>query len=394
MDLQERKAGAQCGRSIAQQLIDAMQENKEWIFTPGQFPMNIWEEMGNQGLLGITMPDSIGGLGGNLIDIIETGEELTRRGMPVGVALSWAIHHCVTDRLLLAHGTDEHIREWLPELAKGKATISFAYGEKGAGVHAKNFATRAERVSGGYRLTGRKDFLTNGPIASGFVVFARTDQGDEKLQLTAFLVPQNTKGLKMGERLDVRNIAPSPHCTVFFDNCFIPDENRLGDEGEAFERMIRSWREWEEIYMMGFLSGALERQLNLLIQSLKRKNVAKTSLIQKETHKKMGQLWSLLNGMKTVSRVTAHSFGKATSDCAVESLDIASLVSAYSDWCDAFQAQADEMETYTRAPQMPEGKYLKAGIADLTGIGRRLKEIRQGKKGEWLIKNLDDVDDV
>ncbi|MGE0717692.1 MAG: acyl-CoA dehydrogenase family protein, partial [Alphaproteobacteria bacterium] len=134
---------------------------------------------------------------------------------------------------ILFFGTPEQRRRWLPAVRAGDSLGAFALTEPDAGSDVAAIATRATRVMGGWRLDGRKTFISNGGIAGHYVVFARTGEGEGTRGLSAFIVAAETPGLSIAERLQV--IAPHPLATLAFDDCVVPDDHLLVEPGHGFK---------------------------------------------------------------------------------------------------------------------------------------------------------------
>lgn len=136
-------------------------------------------------------------------------------------------------------GTDALRAEWLPRVAAGEAIAAFALSEPDAGSDVAAITTRATRTAGGWRLDGSKTWISNGGIADFYCVFARSEASATGSRgITGFVVPANSPGLHVAERIDV--IAPHPLATLRFENCEVPDANRLGDEGSGFKLAMRT----------------------------------------------------------------------------------------------------------------------------------------------------------
>ena len=189
-----------------------------------KFPAQIWNKMGQEGFLGFNLPAKYGGGGYDHLAIVVTGEELVRHGCSLGLAFSWLLHLGTAYFLILRFGNERQLEEYLSQLAKGRITVSLAYGEPSSGGNPKNLKTFACRQGESYILNGEKFYLTNGPIANLYVVFAITGEEGHKKRLTAFLVPKNTPGLSLTNLIDVKHLNPSPHCGLKLANCMVPRE--------------------------------------------------------------------------------------------------------------------------------------------------------------------------
>ncbi|MBN2283362.1 MAG: acyl-CoA/acyl-ACP dehydrogenase [Deltaproteobacteria bacterium] len=229
-----------------------------------EFPFSVWKAMGEEGLLGLSVPERFGGMGGSLQAVSRAGEALVREGHNLGIAVSWLIHQ-ITAGSIIARVADEGKKELLlPGLARGGATACLAVSEPGTGAHPKHLKTKARRHKEGFVITGEKTYLTNGPIADLFIIIAVTAVEGGKNRCTAFLVPRETPGLSPTPPLDLPFLRPSPHGGIILDDCPVTADAVLGPAGTAYEDMVVPLREYEDILTMGPVLGAMEYQLKLL----------------------------------------------------------------------------------------------------------------------------------
>ena len=229
------------------------------VYTAKDFPMVLWHAMGRAGVLGIGVPTELGGQGGRYPDIARCGRALVASGHCLGLAVSWMLHLVATRFLILDMGSDEQKAALLPKLAKGEITMSLSISEPKTGAHPKHMKTRAVLENGSYVITGEKAYLTNGPIADIYAVIAVTSELDGKKQFTSFLVPRNTPGLTVGGSMDVGFFKPSPHGGITLDECKVPPNAVLGPFGEAYFRIVKAFRDTEDILMMGPVCGGMDR---------------------------------------------------------------------------------------------------------------------------------------
>jgi alkylation response protein AidB-like acyl-CoA dehydrogenase len=184
-----------------------------------------------QGFFGLTFPEQFDGVG---LDTHTYGlviRELARAD--AGIAIMIAVHNSVGSFPILRFGSEELKSKYLPRMARGELA-SFCVTEPGAGSDAASMSSRAEKVDGGYRITGEKIWVTNGYFAEFFVVMARTGEAGPK-GISAFLVERGTEGLQIGAKEDKMGLRSSDAVSLVLDNVFVPDENRIGDEGVGFK---------------------------------------------------------------------------------------------------------------------------------------------------------------
>lgn len=166
---------------------------------------------------------------------------------------------------ILSFGTDAQKEKYLPGLCSGDLIGAHGMTEPDTGSDAYSLRTRAERVDGGYLLNGTKMFVTNAPIADMAVVFATVDPKRGMWGVTGFLIEMGTSGFRVSRDIDKMGLRTSPMGELVMENCFIPEENRLGPEG-AGSRIFNHSMEWERSCILASNLGAMERQLETSIQ--------------------------------------------------------------------------------------------------------------------------------
>lgn len=179
-------------------------------------------------------------------------EIVARTGLP-GLASVWGGRQLVF-RHFLGFGSAAQRAEWA-----GRA-LAVAISEPGVGAHPKKLTTRAETVAGGFRITGRKAWVSNGPDADAIIVFAITSEADGRKRYTAFIVPRDVPGLTMEDMPGFHALRPSRHCLVTLD-CEVPESAVLGEAGTAYERMAMPFRDVEDAVATFAVLGALRHGL-------------------------------------------------------------------------------------------------------------------------------------
>ncbi len=211
-----------------------------------EFPHDIWRAMGEAGLFRIGLDPTHGGAGGGYAGIAAAETALIAgTGFP-GLGGAFAAHQMVARYFIAQFGTGEQCARLLPALANGRSTASVAISEPGAGAHPKHLRTTAEHRGNAYVLTGEKAYLTNGPIADLFVVFAITAVTDGRKRYSAFLVPAETPGVERVPMPDMPALRPALHCGLRLADCAVPEANRLGPADDAYERMALPFRDIED----------------------------------------------------------------------------------------------------------------------------------------------------
>jgi butyryl-CoA dehydrogenase len=202
------------------------------------FPRALFSRLGELGLLGVMVPEEWGGGGMDALSYALALEEIAVGCASTAVAMS--VQCSLVAAPILTEGTDEQRARWLPDLASGKKIGCFALSEPEAGSDAKAQRTRAVRDGEAWKISGTKNFITNGPVADVMIVIATTDPAKGSRGISAFLVPTSTPGLRIGPPDQKLGIRGAPSAQVFFDGAAVGDDARLGAEGEGFKIAMRA----------------------------------------------------------------------------------------------------------------------------------------------------------
>jgi hypothetical protein len=216
-------------RDFAQKEIAPFVERME----AGEFPRPVLNKMAELGLMGITVPESYGGSGMDFTSYIIAINELSKVSAVIGVILS--VHTSVGTNPILYFGSEEQKQKYVTKLAKGEYLGAFCLTEPSAGSDAASLRTRAEKKGDRYIINGSKIFITNGGEADVYIVFAKTDPSKGAKGVTAFIVEKGTPGLIIGKDEEKMGLHGSRTVELSFENMEVPEENRLGEEGEGFK---------------------------------------------------------------------------------------------------------------------------------------------------------------
>ncbi|SIS41070.1 acyl-CoA dehydrogenase [Salimicrobium flavidum] len=198
-----------------------------------RFPIEVVEKMAELGLMGIPIPEKYGGSEMDFTSYILAINELSKVSATVGVILS--VHTSVGTNPIVHFGTEQQKEKYLPKLASGEYLGAFALTEPGAGSDAASLKTKAVKDGDAYILNGSKAFITNAEAADTFIVFARTNQEAGSKGISAFIVEKGMPGFSVGAVERKMGMHGSSTCTINFDQCRVPEENLLGEEGKGFE---------------------------------------------------------------------------------------------------------------------------------------------------------------
>ncbi|MBO4282386.1 MAG: acyl-CoA dehydrogenase [Bacteroidales bacterium] len=197
-----------------------------------RFPMETVEKMGKLGLMGIPIPKQYGGTGGTVQMYIMAVEELSRVCATTGVVLSAHTSLCMAP--ILENGTEEQKQKYLPKLASGEWIGAFGLTEPNAGTDAAMQQTTAVDAGDKWILNGTKIFITNAAYADVFIVMAMTDKSLGNKGISAFIVERGFPGFSIGKKELKMGIRGSATCELVFENCEVPKENMLGQQGKGF----------------------------------------------------------------------------------------------------------------------------------------------------------------
>lgn len=218
------------------------------------FPSELWREMGDLGLLGITVAEEYGGSGMGYLAHTIAVEEIARAS--ASISLSYGAHSNLCLNQLKLNGTEEQKRKYLPKLCSGEHVGALAMSEAGAGSDVVGMKLRAEKKNDRYVLNGSKYWITNGPDADVLIVYAKTDPEAGSRGITAFLVEKGTKGFTQGPHFDKLGMRGSNTGELIFEDAEIPFENVVGEEGRGV-RVLMSGLDYERLVLSGIGTGIL-----------------------------------------------------------------------------------------------------------------------------------------
>jgi butyryl-CoA dehydrogenase/short/branched chain acyl-CoA dehydrogenase len=221
-----------------------------------QIAPGLVEKLYELGLMGIEIPETLGGAGGSFFDAVLAIEAISQ--VEPGVAVLVDVHNTLVVNAIRRWATEDQRVKWLQKLASGTVG-AYALSEAGAGSDAFALQTRAEKVDGGYRLNGRKLWISNAKEAGVFLVFATLNTGAGYRGITAIFVEKGTPGFSVGHKEDKLGIRASSTCELLLDGCVVPAENLLGEEGKGYKIAIETLNEGRigiGAQMLGLAEGA------------------------------------------------------------------------------------------------------------------------------------------
>ena len=224
------------------------------IDTSNEFPAELWREMGELGLLGITVDEDYGGAGMGYLAHVIAVEEIARAS--ASVSLSYGAHSNLCVNQIKLNGTEAQKQKYLPGLVSGAHVGALAMSEPGAGSDVVSMKLRAEKRNDHYRLSGNKYWITNGPDADTLVVYAKTDPDAGSKGITAFLIEKTMKGFSTSKHFDKLGMRGSNTAELIFDDVEVPFENVLGEEGRGV-RVLMSGLDYERVVLSGIGTGIM-----------------------------------------------------------------------------------------------------------------------------------------
>lgn len=227
-----------------------------------QFPMHLWQEMGALGLLGMTADPDFGGSGLGYLAHAIAMEEISRASASIG--LSYGAHSNLCVNQINRWGTAEQKERYLPKLCSGEHVGALAMSEPGAGSDVVSMKLRADKKNDRYLLNGNKMWITNGPDANTLVVYAKTDPSAGSRGMTAFLIEKGFKGFSTAQKLDKLGMRGSNTCELVFEDCEVPFENVLGEEGKGV-KILMSGLDYERVVLAGGPIGIMAACLDVVV---------------------------------------------------------------------------------------------------------------------------------
>ncbi|MDC0886665.1 acyl-CoA dehydrogenase family protein [Altererythrobacter sp.] len=342
------------------------------------FPRQLWSQMGELGLHGITVPEADGGLGLGYLEHVIACEEISRASASVG--LSYGAHSNLCINQIARWANDEQKAKYLPKLISGEHVGSLAMSEAGAGSDVVSMKLKAEAVQGGYVLNGTKFWITNAPEADTLVVYARTDANGGSGGITTFLIEKDMPGFSIGQKIEKVGMKGSPTAELVFDDCEVPEENVMGAVGGGVG-VLMSGLDYERVVLSGIQLGVMQACLDTVIPYLReRKQFGKPIGSFQLMQAKVADMYVALQS----ARAYVYAVAKACDAGQTTRFDAAGVILLASE--NAFRVAAESVQALGGAGytlDWPVERYMRD--AKLLDIGAGTNEIRRMLIGRELI---------
>ena len=269
--------------SLAERVVEPGAHERD---VEGRFDRSVWDALGEFGILGLPIPEEYGGSGADIVTTCLALEALAEGGHDAGLGLSVGAHITIGTVPIWLHGTEGQKRRYLPSLCSGASIGAMAITEPEAGSDAGAIRCRAERDGSEWVINGSKIFITNGSIADTVIVIAVSDPDAGPGQgVTAFIVETENPGFSVGRDLDKMGTRSSPLSLLHLDDCRVPADAVLGQEGAALWQVAFECFDWERTVMIASSIGGMKASLDASIAYAKERNafgkpIAKHQAIQ------------------------------------------------------------------------------------------------------------------
>lgn len=344
-----------------------------------EFPSHLWKEMGEVGLLGVTVDEEFGGAGMGYLAHTIAVEEIARAS--ASISLSYGAHSNLCVNQISLNGNEQQKKHYLPRLISGDHVGALAMSEPGSGSDVVSMQLRAEKRNDRFVLNGNKYWITNGPDADTLVVYAKTDMDAGPKGITAFLIEKKMKGFSTSPHFDKLGMRGSNTAELIFEDCEVPYENILGEEGKGVN-VLMSGLDYERVVLAGIGIGIMNACLDEIMPYMHER---------KQFGQKIGD-FQLMQG-KIADMYTAMNTSRAYVYAVAQACDRGEVTRQDAAACVLYASEQAMLQSIQAVQAMGGAGYLSDSPvsrimrdAKLMEIGAGTSEIRRMLIGRELMK--------
>ena len=366
--------------SVASFAADKIAPRAADVDSSNTFPRDLWPQLGDLGVLGVTVEEEYGGAGLGYLEHCVAMEEISRASASVG--LSYGAHSNLCVNQIRRQGSKDQKARYLPKLISGEHVGALAMSEPSAGSDVVSMRLQAKKRGDQYILNGNKMWITNGPEADILVVYAKTDPDAGPHGITAFLIEKGFKGFSTAQKLDKLGMRGSDTCELIFEDCAVPEENLVGHQGEGV-RILMSGLDYERLVLSAGPLGIMQACMDVVLPYVHEREqfgqaIGEFQLMQG----KIADMYTTMNATKSYVYMVAQACDRGDTT-RTDAAGVILYAAEKATWMALESVQALGGNGYTN--EYPTGRFLRD--AKLYEIGAGTSEIRRMLIGRELFKN-------